>query len=200
MRLSQGGWILTAFAGSSAWFLAPRVPASLHALTGTDFSAALIALASLLQLAVATWVLGISALSAFLGPSRTLRAITPRLMRRALFAGAAGALVVSPAVADPASAPGEGVAVSTHSLGGLRLPDRPLAGPAPTMEPPTVVVVEPGDTLWAIAAQSLPGDATDAEIAAACARWYAANRAVIGPDPNLIFPAQQLVPPGKDHT
>jgi nucleoid-associated protein YgaU len=59
----------------------------------------------------------------------------------------------------------------------------------------TVVVVQPGDTLWAIAARHLPGRPTDTEIAGAWPRWYAANRAVIGPDPAKVRPGQHLVVP-----
>jgi nucleoid-associated protein YgaU len=87
----------------------------------------------------------------------------------------------------------------TFALAGLPLPDRavalpggasigtgpvagPEAGPAPSA---TSVVVRPGDTLWALAAEHL-GDPE---------RWpelYAANRAVVGADPDLIRPAQRL--------
>lgn len=59
----------------------------------------------------------------------------------------------------------------------------------------TEVVVLRGDTLWGIAARSLPADATDADVAAAVARWHSANVAVIGDDPDLIRPGQVLVAP-----
>ena len=58
----------------------------------------------------------------------------------------------------------------------------------------TVVVVR-GDCLWTIAAHHLPSSASDADIDGAWRLWYAANRAVIGDDPNLILPGQQLRPP-----
>lgn len=57
------------------------------------------------------------------------------------------------------------------------------------------VVVRRGDTLWDLAAAHLSPEATDAEIAAEWQRWYAANRAVIGDDPDLILPGQILVIP-----
>ncbi|MEO7448154.1 MAG: LysM peptidoglycan-binding domain-containing protein, partial [Humibacillus sp.] len=57
------------------------------------------------------------------------------------------------------------------------------------------VTVRRGDTLWAIAARHLGADAGDAEIAREWPRWYAANRAVIGVDPDLIRPGTQLAPP-----
>ena len=52
-----------------------------------------------------------------------------------------------------------------------------------------------GDSLWAIAARHLGPGATDAEVAEEWPRWYAANRAVIGPDPDLVLPGQVLRAP-----
>ena len=52
-----------------------------------------------------------------------------------------------------------------------------------------------GDTLWSIAAAHLGRGATDAEVAAEWPRWYEANRAVIGDDPDDIVPGQQLQAP-----
>jgi hypothetical protein len=58
-----------------------------------------------------------------------------------------------------------------------------------------VVVVRPGDSLWEIAAEHLPPGHTDAQVARAWPRWYAANRQVIGGDPDQILPGTHLVPP-----
>lgn len=58
-----------------------------------------------------------------------------------------------------------------------------------------VVVVRRGDTLWSIAARSLGAQATDQDVAEAWPSWYAANRATIGEDPDLLLPGQQLVVP-----
>jgi nucleoid-associated protein YgaU len=55
--------------------------------------------------------------------------------------------------------------------------------------------VRPGDSLWRIAAEHLPAGATAQQIATAWPHWYAANRAVIGADPNHITPGQILHPP-----
>lgn len=60
-----------------------------------------------------------------------------------------------------------------------------------------LVVVEPGDTLWAIAAGGLAAEETgtdpsDAEIAAAVARWHQANREALGTNPDLIHPGTVL--------
>lgn len=55
--------------------------------------------------------------------------------------------------------------------------------------------VRAGDTLWAIAAEQLGTGATVADIAAAWPAWHETNRAVIGANPNLIHPGQQLLTP-----
>lgn len=57
------------------------------------------------------------------------------------------------------------------------------------------VTVRRGDTLWSIVADRLGGSATIEQVAQAWPAWYAANRDVIGPDPDLILPGQQLHPP-----
>jgi nucleoid-associated protein YgaU len=57
------------------------------------------------------------------------------------------------------------------------------------------VVVRRGDSLWDIAARHLGPEATAAEVAVEWPRWHRANRAVIGPDPDLLAPGQRLVPP-----
>jgi hypothetical protein len=81
----------------------------------------------------------------------------------------------------------------------------PPAAPVPAHAPDLVsrgsapdrtVVVRGGDTLWSIAAHHLGPDATAEEIAAAWPRWHEANRGVIGDDPDLVLPGQQLVAPG----
>lgn len=54
----------------------------------------------------------------------------------------------------------------------------------------TVVVVE-GDSLWSIAQRTAP-TASTAQTARRVAELYRANRARIGPDPDLILPGQRL--------
>ena len=60
------------------------------------------------------------------------------------------------------------------------------------------VVVRAGDSLWQIAQEHLAPAASPAQIAAAWPDWYAANRAVVGADPNLIRPGQVLARPATD--
>jgi hypothetical protein len=57
------------------------------------------------------------------------------------------------------------------------------------------VVVGAGDCLWAIAAHRLGPQASAHRIATETRRWYSANAATIGPDPDLIQPGQHLHPP-----
>ncbi|NHA69518.1 LysM peptidoglycan-binding domain-containing protein [Phycicoccus flavus] len=57
------------------------------------------------------------------------------------------------------------------------------------------VVVRRGDSLWVIAARHLGEGASDAEIAEEWPRWYAANRDVVGPDPDVVRPGQVLRAP-----
>jgi LysM repeat protein len=72
----------------------------------------------------------------------------------------------------------------------------PTGPAAPARNAPAVVIVHTGDTLWALAERQLreAGGApvTDALIDADWRLWYAANRSVIGGDPDLILPGQQL--------
>jgi nucleoid-associated protein YgaU len=110
--------------------------------------------------------------------------------------------------------PTDGVTGDRKAAGG-RIPDRstsPCSSPAPErsslvnrglragMERKPLVVVEPGDTLWAIAADRLATEqaATDpsgAEVAAAVARWHRTNRQVLGANPDLIHPGTVLHQP-----
>jgi resuscitation-promoting factor RpfA len=132
-----------------------------------------------------------------------------RVARRgaAALLGSASALV---ALAGPAraSAPPERLVVGTASAAA---PDVPGAPPHRTTNasPSTAatrsaaaatVLVRRGDTLWDLARRHLPAGATDAQVARAWPRWYAANRAVIGPDPGLLLPGQRLRVPSARPT
>lgn len=83
-------------------------------------------------------------------------------------------------------------------LDGLPLPDRATGalprearpGAAPETDP--VVRVRPGDSLWAIAARQLGPTADAADVASYWRRIHDLNAAVIGPNPDLVLPGQQL--------
>lgn len=79
-------------------------------------------------------------------------------------------------------------------------PKAPAASPAPAVPAVTpvvaeVVTVQPGDSLWLIAARRLGPGATDKQIAQSWPRWYAANRSMVGADPALLKPGTQLSAP-----
>jgi hypothetical protein len=71
----------------------------------------------------------------------------------------------------------------------------------PTTDPPQAVPgsaavrVQPGDSLWSLAASELGSDATTDRVAARWPQWYDANRDLIGSDPNVIHPDQILQVP-----
>jgi nucleoid-associated protein YgaU len=211
MRLARSGQALVVLALVVLVGLVPGSPALLDQLRSDDFPTVALGAGSLLLLAVSGWVVAVAAAGSLGTSSQVVRTVAPQFLRHALFVGVAGAMVAAPAHAERSgSSPVE------HSVEGLPLPDRPTSGRAAQIATPAHdraathvrpsaasaatrrVVVRAGDTLWAIAARSLPADATTAEIAAACDRWHAANRAAIGDDPDLIFPRQRLTPPGKD--
>ncbi|MBM3673749.1 MAG: LysM peptidoglycan-binding domain-containing protein [Actinobacteria bacterium] len=86
-------------------------------------------------------------------------------------------IVIAPAFVPPTTPP-------THA--------RTVAPPAPAER----YVVKRGDCLWSIAAARLGAGAPASAIDTAWRRIYAANRAAIGADPNLILVGAELsVPP-----
>ena len=101
----------------------------------------------------------------------------------------------TPVLADRADPP---PAATRLDLDGLPLPDLPVSSPVrprpDRLDPPGHVVVA-GESLWTIAAAHLPAGASNAAVDRSWRHWYAANRAVVGPDPDLIAPGQLLVPP-----
>ena len=117
----------------------------------------------------------------------TLRAWSGRWLRAAGLA--LGIAVLALAVSGPALA-----CLSPARLEGLRLPVLPT-----TPERPAVHVVDAGESLWSVAADRLPPQASSKAVARSWHRWYAANRAVIGPDPSVLVPGQRLMPPVPPH-
>ena len=79
---------------------------------------------------------------------------------------------------------------------------RRTAAPAPVpptgtpVDPhPDQVVVHAGDTLWGLARDRLRPGAEDGDVLRLVHRVHRLNRAVVGPDPDLIVPGQHLVIP-----
>lgn len=69
------------------------------------------------------------------------------------------------------------------------------APPSPPRAAAGEVTVQPGDSLWSLAAAAIGPTATAAEVAAAWPKWWAANRAVVGADPDLLRPGAVLHAP-----
>ncbi|MEO5833426.1 MAG: LysM peptidoglycan-binding domain-containing protein [Nakamurella sp.] len=121
--------------------------------------------------------------------------------------GAAGATHMTPAPTAPTvvteGGPAEPAPPAEAAVGPAATP-RPVPSTTSPVTPPTstdadadadAVTVVPGDSLWSIAAAHLPADAGNAHIAAEWPRWYDANRALIGADPDRIEPGWQLSVP-----
>jgi hypothetical protein len=81
-------------------------------------------------------------------------------------------------------------------LAGLAFPDLPGATVGTASAPPELRTVRRGDSLWRIARDELAPSAPDSAVCGEVAAIYAANRALIGPDPDLILPGTQLTLPG----
>ena len=162
---------------------------------------------------------GSARLSAWLSP-RLVRQVAALVIGVGVTTGAAGVAQAAPVRATVETvaeslvpggrpAPGPGwLAAPTGTLPSEApdpgwTPSAPVVRSQPDLAPlgarstgPTgEVVVRRGDSLWAIAGRHLGDDASDAEIAREWPRWYAANRDVIGPDPDRLLPGQVLGAP-----
>lgn len=198
------------------WLAPGRLATSTSMPPSASAAEALQAAATLVGWAVLTWLascLVLAWLARLPGPvgwlaGRVAAALTPELLRRLAAVVLGAGLVATPAVAGAAAADPSGVVmVSAASL------DRPVEPMASSGTRPEAasgtgsgagedapvsgagVRVKPGDSLWVIAARALGSPASPAEIATQWPRWYAANRAVIGPDPNVLHPGQWLAAP-----
>jgi hypothetical protein len=96
----------------------------------------------------------------------------------------------SGSAATPTTAP-----IAAPTGGASSVDDPSAADPSPSVNG-IVVMVQPGDSLWRIAAHSLGPNATDADVDNAWRAWYVVNREVIGDDPDVILPGQDLRAPG----
>ena len=181
-------WLaVTAAATSGAWS-APVAWAAVRPGTGAarfaDLLVAACATSLLLALAWLWVVTTITVAELLTGRLRTGGGTTRRLVLLAC-----GAAVLA-GTTSPALAAGDGSSI----LAGLSLPDRSVAAseartvPTRPVSQPRVHVVRPGESLWSIAEATSAGGDPDQ-------RWraiWAANRDLIGDDPDLILPGQQL--------
>ena len=148
----------------------------------------------------------------------------PAFMRRLAMAALSVQLLSAPmanaaaAPAGPAWMPAQEVAVSAAwrpTAGEPKLapelqpewrPDAPVTDPGllaalpvraaqVVSQAPSEVTVLAGDTLWDIAARELGPAATDVDVALHWPRWYQANKAAIGQNPDVLLPGQILKSP-----
>ena len=214
-RVPQPGWARCCL----VWLAASGVAASLVAWLASDllahastslamgqFDAVLVVACEAAALVGVPWLwllVSLVTLDAVRGLERR-RPGVPALVRRGVLLacglGLAGGL--TPAYADASDRSASPRVGATSVVVGLQLPDRTTArhrsastAPAAPREhgvPSRTVVVSPGDTLWDLAVADLPQGADVALVAAHWRAIHAANRAVIGPDPDLILPGQRL--------
>lgn len=74
-------------------------------------------------------------------------------------------------------------------------PEQPAVAPTMTGKNDLLVTVHGGESLWSIAAAHLPDGASNSDIDHAWRAWYSTNRKVIGANPDLVIPGQQLTAP-----
>jgi hypothetical protein len=164
--------------------------------TPLDVALTEVAALALLGCALWMWVATTAVVAGVLrgtpSPSSRSASAVPSLVRRVVLAACGVALAGG--LAQPSYAADPPVHRAAH-LSGLPLPDRAVTGSPPVRR---TVRVRPGDTLWSLAARDLPVGSPDASITARWHAIYAANRSLIGPDPDVIVPGLRLRLPGKD--
>jgi len=179
----------------------------------TDPTADVVRVATWFAAALALWLaVGVgAALAAHLrGRAATLARLVlagyPPALRRlvTLTAGAVlGVGAMAPAgLADDRPVRPPVVATATPPVEPLDWPTANTSRqPTPRSDAGRPVLVRTGDTLWSIAAAALSrgGRTPDATVVSASwPRWWAANRATVGADPNVISPGTVLIPPPHD--
>lgn len=129
--------------------------------------------------------------------------LAPRMLRRIVHAAIGGTVLsagLAPLSALPAVAsPGSTRLPSLDRPAAVRPDPPPVPAPHPRDAAADTVIVRAGDTLWGIAAERLSEPRTSGRIAASWPAWYAANRAIIGSDPDLLRPGQRLHAPTQVH-
>jgi len=200
-----GGLLLAAL----TWASWGTDPASGEPLTELIVAVALLAWALVGWIGMVAALLLLSRLPGAAGSlaTRAFRRTAPAVLRRSLQAalGLTVSISVIATVAAPAAAHHGGLHAHVgkpDSTAALPLPavaDPPtsLDWPQPAAQPEAAqhVTVRPGDSLWRLAAERLPEGAPAARIAQTWPTWWAANRGVIGADPDLLHPGTRLTAP-----
>lgn len=199
-------WLAVTTAAGALVALAGREALGLGTAPAADFARLLVQVAAVVAVVSAAWLWLLTsqvALAVLRSPGRpALRRVGALrgLVLAACGIAALGSTTPAWATTDgPPSPP-----LPARVLDGLPLPDRATAGtggdegpsPRTAAESGRVVTVQPGDSLWAIADRVLGPAAAAADLASYSRRVHGANRSLIGPDPDLIHPGQQLrLPP-----
>lgn len=199
----------TAALGSGLWLSLDTAHGCLSAPTA-GFETVLVAGSSTVAAACLAWLWLLVTLAVVEATRGVTSAARPGLVRRAVLVACGGALVLGPTVpalaaplgvgSEPAHSPVAGASV----LSGLPLPDRPTAGRpqdgGADRPQRSTWVVHDGDTLWSIAARTLPVGAVTAQVDRRWREIHRLNSTTIGADPDLIVPGQSLAlpqPPGS---
>ncbi len=137
-----------------------------------------------------------------------LRRLLPASARHAAALALGVGLAAAPALTACTAPSPVAAVVPAADARAVAVPDwpaPPAAPAAPAAVPdwpapaPGDHVVLRGECLWSIATADLRArtgtDPTDAEVTDAVGRWWAANAAVIGADPDLLLPGHVLRPP-----
>lgn len=204
MRHHRTGRLLvtTGGAGLGLALSLPELGAGARGVIGPDLADALAGVAVWALAALSLWLLVASTLVALAlrtGAGTGLaRRVAPPWLAATL---STGALLLAP-----------GAQATPADLDGLPMPDRApvaaVAAPPVDVPPPSVavplpghpvagptVVVQPGDCLWELARRHAPGATSDLDVARLTRAWHETNRAVIGPDPDVVHPGQVLTVP-----
>lgn len=187
-------------------------PPSVSGLRGADPFGPMVTVLALLAWACAAWLLLVLLLGvAGRSGSRLARVLLERIAPasiRSLVGLAVGAAVTLAAVPPSSAEVPPSPAAELDLDWGRSITTAPpshLVRAAPitraAMSPPDrlrsdgTVTVHAGDSLWSIAARALGPRAGNPQIAFAWPSWWAANRVVIGSNPDLIQPGAVLVRP-----
>lgn len=120
-----------------------------------------------------------------------LQPLVPAVVQRAV------AVAAGTAVAASVAAPSTALAAGTAPLPPVAATTSPLDWPgiraaSVITTQPRQLLVRPGDTLWSLTARVLGPGASTSDVSATWPLLYAANRAVVGADPDLIRPGMRL--------
>jgi hypothetical protein len=186
--------MLTLTLGTGAARLLLELTEPLRHPVGSAYDDLLLAVAAWVLLGCGAWALAIVVAAVVeTTSSGRLRATAwvgcPHALRRLLLAWLGVALVGAGPVQAHAS---------TVEQPPLPVPARPV-GTVAQAHPQAHLVVQPGDTLWQLAANRLRTSASPRDVAALVEDLHRHNRKVIGPDPDVIRPGQRLAVPPRTH-